>query len=340
MPYENTVGADFWIYKGWENGCKNMNIDFRILLSKHDFYESVNTYKPDILFIYSKFGFRGKDLEKKIKHLNYFFKKKIKIFLAVDWFPSDHLEKTSERDIEIFKNEEICNFYFGEREEESMLDFELKTFRKYIKIPNCADGRYHYPTKKYDKYSYDIVFLGAKLPKKKYFIDEILLPLKEKYNVGIFGPYWSLLDNFKRGLAKISRTLHLEKINKTINNSRISISYEDENKLYSSAKICLNYHEKENNNEHYHQILNQRSFKIPACGGFQIIDKLNYLDRYYSEEEMVSCSSKEDWFEKIDFFLKNEKLRKQFSIKARERTHKDHLYENRISKILKLSDKI
>ena len=42
-----------------------MKIDFRVLLSKHDFYESVNTYKPDILFIYSKFGFRGKDLEKK-----------------------------------------------------------------------------------------------------------------------------------------------------------------------------------------------------------------------------------------------------------------------------------
>ena len=176
--------------------------------------------------------------------------------------------------------------------------------------------------------------------KKKYFIDEILLPLKEKYNVGIFGPYWNILDNFKRGLAKISRTLHLEKINKVINDSRISISYEDENKLYSSAKICLNYHEKENNNEHYHQILNQRSFKIPSCGGFQIIDNLNYLDKYYSEEEMVSCSNKEEWFEKIDFYLKNEKLREKFSIKAQERTHKDHLYENRISEILKLSDKI
>ena len=47
-----------------------------------------------------------------------------------------------------------------------MYDFESKTNRRYLKIANCADGRYHYPTKKYDKYSYDIVFLGAKLPKK------------------------------------------------------------------------------------------------------------------------------------------------------------------------------
>ena len=33
-----------------------------------------------------------------------------------------------------------------------MCDFESKTNRSYIKIPNCADGRYHHPTKKYDKY--------------------------------------------------------------------------------------------------------------------------------------------------------------------------------------------
>ncbi len=317
-----------------------MNIDFKILLSKHDFFESVNTYNPDILFIYSKYGFRGKELENKVKYLNIFYKKKIKIFLAVDWFPKNHAESTSNIDINIFANEEICDFYFGEREEESMLEFEEKTNRTYLKIPNCADGKFHYPTKKYEKYSYDIVFLGAKLPKKKYFIEEILLPLKKKYNVGIFGPYWSIKDNIKRGFAKISRQLHLEKINKIINDSRISINYEDENKLYSSAKICLNYHEKENLNQQYHKILNQRSFKIPACGGFQIIDELDYLDRYYEGDEMISCGNKEDWFEKIDYYLQNEDLRNKISAKAKNRSHKDHLYENRILQILKIANKI
>ena len=53
LPYENTIGADFWIYKGWENGCANMKIDFRVLLSKHDFYESVNfiSYGDDTCII-------------------------------------------------------------------------------------------------------------------------------------------------------------------------------------------------------------------------------------------------------------------------------------------------
>ena len=316
-----------------------MGIKFKLLLSKHDFYYSVNTYQPDILFIYSKFGFRGKDLKNKIKSLNKLIKKKIKIFLAVDWFPKGHKEETNHEDLNIFKNEEICSFYFGEREEDSMKEFSKYTNRDYIKIPNCADNNFHFPTEKFDKFAYDIVFLGAKLPKKKYFIEEILLPLKEKYNVGIFGPYWTLTDNIKRGLAKISRKFQFEKINEIINKSRVSIKYEDENKLYSSSKICLNYHEKENSNQHYHKILNQRTFKIPACGGFQLIDDLDYLNKYYEEDEIITCGDKDDWFQKIDFYIKNNDLRNKIVKKANERTYKNHLYENRILQILKLSNK-
>ena len=168
LPYENTVGQISGYIKVGKMDVK-MGIEFKLLLSKHDFYDSVNSYKPDILFIYSKFGFRGNELKKKIKSLNKLLKKKIKIFLAVDWFPKDHSESTSFEDINIFKNEEICNFYFGEREEESMDEFKKHTNREYIKIPNCADSSFHFPTKKVNKFSYDIVFLGAKLPKKKIF---------------------------------------------------------------------------------------------------------------------------------------------------------------------------
>lgn len=316
-----------------------MGIEFKLLLSKHDFFDSVNTYQPDILFIYSKFGFRGNALKKKVKSLNNLIKNKIKIFLAVDWFPHGHREATSNEDLNIFRNEEICSFYFGEREEDSMNEFSKYTNRVYTKIPNCADSNFHFPTEKNDKFAYDIVFLGAKLPKKKYFIEEILLPLKEKYNVGIFGPYWNLTDNIKRGLAKISRKFQFEKINEIINRSRISIKYEDENKLYSSSKICLNYHEKEDTNQHYHKILNQRTFKIPACGGFQLIDELDYLDKYYEKNEMITCGDKNEWFQKIDFYIKNDDLRNKIANKATEKTHKNHLYENRIIQILKLIGK-
>ena len=133
LPYENTVGADFWIYKGWENGCKKMGIEFKLLLSKHDFYYSVNTYQPDILFIYSKFGFRGKDLKNKTKSLNKLIKKKIKIFLAVDWFPKGHNEATNHEDLNIFKNERYVVFILGKRRR-LYEEFNKYTNRDYIKI--------------------------------------------------------------------------------------------------------------------------------------------------------------------------------------------------------------
>lgn len=348
LPYENTIGADFWIYKGWENSCNEMGINFKILLSKDDFFEKVNTFNPDILFIQHKFGFRNNDLKKKIKYLNYFIKKKIKIFLAVDWFPEGP-ESTSYSDLEIFRNEEIATYFFGEREEDSMSDFVSTTGQDYIKIPNSADKFYHYPTKKYEKYSFDIVFLGAKLPKKKFFFEEILLPLKKKYKVGIYGPYWSISDNIKRIGANISRKIGLNRINEIINSSRISIPYEDENKLYSSSKICLNYHEKDtfktisssnHQNETYHKIMNQRSFKIPACGGFQLIDDIDYLRKYYKDDEMISCKDPKDWFDKIEEFINNHQLREKYARKACEKTHKEHLYENRINLILELANKL
>ena len=347
LPFENTVGADFWIYKGWENSCKNLKIDFKLLLSKDSFYDSVNIYNPDILFIQHKFGFRGKNLEQKIKALSHFKKKKIKVFLAVDWFESGP-ELTTESDLNIFRNEDIAHIYFGEREEDSMIEFENSAKQKYYKIPNSADKNFHFPTQVYEKYKYDIVFLGAKLPKKKYFFEEILIPLKEKYNVGIFGPYWTIQDNIKRISAKIARNFGLDKINEIINDSRVSIKYEDENKLYSSSKICLNYHEKENedvkNNQKnintYHKILNQRAFKIPACGGFQLIDNLDYINKYFESDELISCNDPKDWFKKIDYYIRDDEARLKILKKSIKRAHKDHMYENRIKLILKLANKI
>src|SRR5207248_8747832 len=56
---------------------------------------------------------------------------------------------------------------------------------------------------------------------------------------------------------------------------------------YSSAKICLNFHEREPDGSQPHYIVNQRTFKIPACGGFQMCDEVPAIRKYFSDSEIV-----------------------------------------------------
>ena len=69
-----------------------------------------------------------------------------------------------------------------------------------------------------------------------------------------------------------------------------------------------------------------------------MIDDLDYLNKYYEEDEIITCGEKDDWFQKIDFYIKNNDLRNEI-VKKQMKTYKNHLYENRILQILKLSNK-
>ena len=70
-----------------------------------------------------------------------------------------------------------------------------------------------------------------------------------------------------------------------------------------------------------------------------MIDNLDYLNKYYGEDEIITCGNKDDWFQKIDFYIRNNDLRNKIVKKANKKTYKYHLYENRILQILKLSNK-
>ena len=105
--------------------------------------------------------------------------------------------------------------------------------------------------------------------------------------------------------------------------------------LYSSSKICLNFHEREKDGSQPHLILTQRTFVIPACGGFEICDYVPPLRKYFSEEEMVMATmDKEDWFKKIEYYMNNEKERNTIRQKGTKRALSDHTYHNRVKTVI------
>lgn len=325
IPFTNTIGADHWIYKGWKNAFLDLGHEFFELTANDEVLKKIQEVKPDIFFTAINLWNFPKDKEIFLKARS----------LGVKFFLSVYLPMGAEP-LELIRKEDIADIYFGEREPESMVEFEVSTGKKYHLIPNAADKILHFPVKPIDKYSYDIVFLGTRLPKKEWFFQKILIPLTKKYKVGIFGPQWTWGDNFLRATQKTLRCLKFRYLNDIINRFRISVPEEEERLLYSSAKICLNAHERELDLSQPHYILNQRTFKIPACGGFEICDWVPALRKYFAEDEVIMAKDLEDWFYKIEYYLTHEEERKKIQKKGTERALRDHTYHNRVQLIMAL----
>jgi len=324
MPYFS-VGAAYWIYLGWKHAFEDAGHQFFELIKHDNLLEQATRVNPDILFITNFI-----DLSRTKNALLSIRERGTKVFLVVDW-------PMREDWVEIIRHKDVADVSFGEREPESMREFEAATGRAYNLIPNAADKRLHFPTHPVKKYEYDIVYLGAYLPKKKRQFEEILLPLRKKYKVGIFGPNWTLRDNILRSAQFICRKLNLIKLADVFNQMRILIHPNEENQLYSSAKICLNFHEREEDGSQPHYIVNQRAFKIPACGGFEICDYVPALRKYFYEDEVIMAQEPRDWFEKIEYYLKNDDERKRIQQKGTARALRDHTYANRVQEVLRLA---
>ena len=222
--------------------------------------------------------------------------------------------------VDLIAGGRIGDVFFDYFPPEYYKNFKEITHCEYQQILLAANRKYHYPTKPVEKYKCDIVFLGANLPKKRDLFKRRLYPLFKKYDVRIYGTGWTLSDRY---LLRPLRKLGLEVYPRTF------IPLEDENKVYSSAKICLNLHEVEDT-----ICVNGRTFRIPACGGFEICDYVPEIREFFNEDELIMAKTDKEWFETIDYYMTHEKERKAIQEKGTFRALKDHTYHNRIEKFL------
>jgi spore maturation protein CgeB len=324
IPALGTTGADRWIYEGWRHAFVDTGHEFFELTARDEWRRRIHETRPELFFIPNRI-----DIERQRSTLLWARQRGAKTFLIVDW-------PMRERDLRVIRTDDVADVFFGEREPESMREFESATGRPYHLIPNAANRLWHFPTQPADRYAYDIVYLGAYLSKKRKMFHDILLPLAKRYRCGIFGPYWTMRDNFLRGAQKIFRSAGLVRGARYLNRLRIVVPPEEENLLYSSARICVNFHEREDDGSQPHTIVNQRAFKIPACGGFQICDHVPALAKYFAPDEVVMADGPDDWFRKIDYYLAHERDRHEIRLRGAQRALREHMYHNRVRDVLTL----
>jgi spore maturation protein CgeB len=159
-------------------------------------------------------------------------------------------------------------------------------------------------------YGYDVCFIGIPFPSRVDLFEGL-----RDYNLGVFGDGWT--KYFMRKGQKVPSYY------------RGRASGEVVNKIYLSSKIVLNIHHPQSR-----EGLNTRTFDIPACGAFEIVDYKKDVEKHFEiDKEIVAFNNVDDLKGKIDFYLKNDDLRKTIAERGKRRILNEHTWVHRANDV-------
>lgn len=338
IPSKKSIYALRTIYNGYKNAFIDLGHSFKELTAADDDHKLIfERYNPDIL-ITSLSPYHLKFLN--LDLIKQYRKKGLKVFVNIPLWNTPHnslnentsLSKNIDY-INLIKSGDFGDVYYNicEQDDYRMQGFEKECHIKYHTIPLAADKRLNF----YDhdkKYKAEISFIGTNLPHKRQSFKKYLFPLKNNYDLKLYGQDWTLKDKTLGWCQRFGQYFNI-KFLESIQKPKLPL--DAERKIYSSSVISINIHE--DHQKKYGGDCNERTFKVPLCQGFEITDNVKCIKKYFKEgEEIIIAENEKDWFEKIDFYLKNTEKRTQIIEAGRERVLKDHTYNNRVEQIIRI----
>jgi len=195
---------------------------------------------------------------------------------------------------------------------EELLHFDAKRVEY---LPFCCDPSALYPVvvtpSEYETYKSDVVFIGSFEKDRADKLESLA-----NFDLAVWGNRW---NRVRRG-SEIRRHLRHKDV------------YELEfSKVLNSSKIALNFFRKGNRD-----VLNPRTFELPACGAFVIAERTEEQARYFEEgKEIVCFSNAEELREKVSYYLKHDEEREKIAQAAYERLRKEkYTVQDRVSNVL------
>jgi hypothetical protein len=338
IPSLESVYAGRFIYEGYKEAFIKRGHDFRSLTSAENMSKVIEEFNPDI-FLYSlnRYSLLSIDLEKLKKYRN----KGLIVFAQIKPWKKQGLQfESSDLENDTYIRDLITNGVAGdifhhwiEQEDECMKGFEENTKKKFHTIILAANTKVYFPD--FDsKYKSDICYVGSNLPDKKDFFKERFTTLFQKYDFKVYGSDWNIKDKVLGYSQKAGQLLNIDFLKKI---RKIKISTDQERKIYSSSTISLNVHEI--HQRQFGSDFNERTFKIIACKGFEIADNVKVLRKYFNEDELVIGENKEDWINKVEYYLKNPDKRLPIIERGYNKVIKEHTYLNRVDQIINIYKK-
>lgn len=337
IPSLESVYAGRFIYEGYKNAFTRLGHEFRPYTTADvsSLASILDTYSPDI-FIYSfhRYSLKFLDLDLLVKYR----KKGMVVFTQVTTWKDQSKQLAGgnlENDthlVDLLKSGKAGDVYYHwlEQDDPKMDGFTKTIGKNFHTILLAADTKIYFPD--YDpNYSCDISYVGSLLPSKKAFIKTHLLPLRSLYSTKIYGSDWTLSNKLSGYVQKLGQYFNVGLLK---NVRKFNLSLDNERKVYSSAKISLNIHEEHQRRDG--SDFNERTFKILACGGFEICDSVAVLRKYFTEQELVIAQDTADWFDKIAYYLKNDAKREVISKNGFSKIIREHTYANRVAQIINI----
>lgn len=337
FPNIDSINAYRTIFNGYKNAFVDLGHEFYVLTANDNIFDVLDEVNPDIFITASHFFYRKFIDYKKLKNYrdNGLF-----IFTKIDFWESPFVAQRINEAKSMKDDKEVCDlikqnllgdvyFHVVEQEDHRMNGFKDFSGKDFFTIPLAADkiilsGKFN------ERFEADISYIGTNLPAKKEFFTDYLFPLKNKYDLKLYGQDWTFLDRCLGWVQRGGQYFNLP-ILKSIRKPKLAL--EDEAQIYNSSTISINIHEQHQRD--FGGDCNERTFKIPLCGGFEITDDVDCIRKYFVEDkEIVIAKDKKDWFNKIDYFIKNPKERITIIEAGKQRVLKDHTYHNRAQQII------
>ncbi len=340
IPFLGTLSAGRTIYYGYKNAFEDLGHIFFPFTVENDLEEFLDTHQPDI-FMTSTHFYHQKFLDFKVLQKNR--DRGMKVFVNTSFWNSPiHKSRINEgnalkddiKTINLIKSGEYGDIFYNvvEQGDFRMDGFEDITGYKRHTIPLAVDSITLKNAEKQQKFTADISFIGTYLAQKRDFFNAYVFPLKKKYNLKLYGQDWTKLDRALGFVQKAGQYFNISQL-KSIRKPQLQL--EDEGSIYASSIISINVHE--DYQREFGGDCNERTFKIPFCNGFEISDDVDCIHRYFKVgREIIVAENKQDWFDKIDYYIKNPDKRLSIMKKGKARVAKDHTYHNRVNQMIRL----
>ena len=337
LPSLHSVYAGRTIYHGFRNAFLDLGHEFQALTADQKMADVLEGYRPDLFITSSHFWYR--------RYLDYLELKKYRdrglfTLVKIDFWnsPLSRLrvnEATSlmdDRDALRLIHSGLMGdafFHVVEQGDARMAGFEEATGYSYHTIPLAADKTVLRPL--FDKqFAADVSYIGTNLPDKRAFFKNYLFPLRKRCVLAIHGQDWTLPDRALGWLQRGGQFFNLPGL-RTIRKPPLQLL--DEAKVYASSIISVNVHE--TYQKEYGGDCNERTFKIPLCGGFQVVDHVACIQKYFKTgTEIIIADNDAHWLDLVGHYLAHPEERAKIITAGQARVLSSHTYHHRVRQII------
>ena len=342
VPSLDSIYAHRTIYHGYKNAFINLGHDFRAFTADDVLSDVLHAYRPD-LFITATHHYYRKFLDFQL--LRRFRKEGLFVVVKVDFWssPISSVRVNEARSVKDDKNliDIITSGTMGdafvhavEQNDPRMDGFTKTTGYEYHTVPLAADKTILSPIYD-DRFVADISYIGSSLPEKRPFFKKFVEPLQRDYDVRIYGQDWTHWDRALGWVQRAGQYFNVRPLAK-IRKPRLALS--DEARIYASSVVSINVHERYQ--QEFGGDCNERTFKIPLCGGFEVVDNVACIRRYFEPgKELVIAANPKEWVEMIRHYLLRPEERQPIIEAGMRRVLRDHTYHHRVNQLIEIRNK-